>query len=244
MLALLVLILLLQPAPQAEAERLFHLGNALYAEGDLRGSAAAYEGALATGWTSTALLLNLSGAYAGAGEAGRAVLYAERARRLAPRDEDVHRHLEALHERLGLEDEAPARADAVAAWLSARLGAGGLAAVLLAVFLGALALAAVRVWTGRPSPWRRRALGALAVLGLGLAVLTGLTARFEARPRAVAMAAEVPVRAAPSAGAAEVARLPEGRLVALGARRGPWQAVRLAGGGTGWAEAASLAPIP
>ncbi len=247
MLFLLALLLLAPQAERAEAERLFALGNRLADEGDPGGAAAAYEGALGTGWTSPELELNLGSAYLRAGQLGRAVLHVERAQRLAPREPAVQHNLRLVRERVGRAEAPPSPAEAAARWLSVRLGAGEVTAGLLVLYLAALGLVALRLGTRAARPWLRRALVVLVPLTALVAVAAVLTARTEAAPSAVALAG-VDVRSAPSGTAPVTEHLPEGAVLAVTERRGLerhslWRAVRLSDGTVGWAEAAALEEI-
>jgi Flp pilus assembly protein TadD len=164
---LLVLALLVPLAAQAddraEAERLFTLGVALAEEGDLAGAAAAFEGALATGWTSPALAFNLARTYHASGDLGRARLHAERAARLAPRDAEVQA-LRLRTERAAGDPpaRAPTATGAALAWVGRRVPAGLALVLAWGLWMGALSLLAARPlrgdWTkggrrGQSSSW-------------------------------------------------------------------------------------------
>lgn len=246
---LLLLLALLLPAQSvADADTLFALGNRLYAEGDFRGAAAAYEGAAETEWTSPALELGLGAAYFEAGQLGRAVLHFERAHRLAPRDADVEHNLQLARFRVNAPPAALSPADAAARWLSERVGAAVLAFVLFVLYLAVLGLVAFRVWTRTPktrtpNPWLRRALVVLIPLGLLTAGAAVGTARYEAQPRAVVVAGEAAVRATPSPTAGTTSTLPEGAVLPVVAERGAWRAVRLPDGSEGWVVASALEEV-
>ncbi len=240
MLVLLLLLALPDEAPRAEAERLFALGNALTGEGDVRGAIAAYEGAAATGWTSPELELNLSHAHAEAGSLGRAVLHAERARRLAPRAEPVQHALHRLRERLGTEPAARSPGESAARWLSAHIGASGITALLLVLWVGVLGLVGVRLWTGAAPPALRRSLVVLAPLAVfvaGGAALARATrprpepspwperrcgARPRPRPLAWATRAKAPCSSSPS-GAGRGAPSASPTAARAGSRRLRWK---------------------
>ncbi len=246
MILLLALAFLLpaQAEPHAAAEALFALGNRLYEEHDFQGAAAAYEGALDTGWTDPVLELRLGDAYFEAGQVGRAVLHFERAHRLAPRNADVQHNLRLARERVASTESPPlAPAEAAARWLATRAGGDNLAAVLFVLYLSVLGLVAFRLWTKTASPWIRRALLVLVPLGLLVAVAAVATARYEARPRAVVVADTAALRAAPSASAAVAATMPEGTVLPVTAERGAWRGVRLPDGTTAWAGASALEEI-
>jgi tetratricopeptide (TPR) repeat protein len=240
---LIVLAILLQAPSATPADTLFALGNRLYAEGDFRGAAAAYEGAAETGWTSPALEHGLGAAYLEAGEVGRAVLHFERAHRLAPRDADVAHNLRLARARVDFAAPPLPPGEAAARWLSARVGAGALAVVLFLLYLAVLGLIGVRLWTGTPRPWLRRALLVLIPLGLFAAVAAVGTARYEAQPRAVVVASDAAVRAAPSAASGTTSTLPEGAVLPVTDERSGWRAVRLPDGSRGWIAASALEEV-
>lgn len=238
----MLLLILLMLAPQAEADRLFALGNALMSEGDLHGAAAAYEGALGTGWTSPELELNLGSAYFEAGHLGRAVLHFERAQRLAPRHAAVQHNLQRARVRLGVIPASPAPDAAVALWLSNYVGAGGITGVLFALYLATLGLLGLRLWKREPQPWLRRSLLVLVPLTVLVAAAAVLTAQVETASRAVVLA-ETDVRSTPSGTGATLDEVPEGLVLPVTEQRGLWRAVRLPDGEQGWIEASALEEI-
>ncbi len=240
---------LAQSGDWAEADRLFALGGELFAEGDHRGAAAAYEGALATGWASPALYLNLGSAHFEAGRVGRARLAFERAARLAPADADVRRGLRMARLAAGdRRQRAPTLTEAAVRSGSVRVGGGVLTALAFLLWAGLLGLAGRAAWQRRrltPQQLvllRRVAAGLVPVTVAALAFAVAVT-RYEARPRAVVVAPGAVLREAPTPEAAEAATLPEGHDAALLDRRGGWVALRRADGTTGWADAATVEEI-
>lgn len=240
---MLLLVLTLALSVQADADTLYALGNRLYAEGDFRGAAAAYEGAVETGWTSPDLELALGAAYFEAGETGRAVLHFERARRLAPRDPDIQHNLRLARERVNTEPSPLPPADAAARWLSSTIGTGALVALLFVLYLAVLGLVGFRVWRDSSDPWLRRTLLVLVPLALFVTVAAVGAARYDAQPRAVIVANGADVYADPSSASAATATVPEGAVLPVLAERGPWRAVRLPDGERGWVAAAALEEV-
>lgn len=241
MMALLLALLLLPTEPPPEALRLFELGNGLYAEGDFRGAAAAYEQARETGWTSATLELNLGNAYTESGRLGRAVLHFERARRLDPTDEAGAHNLRLVRDRLG-NDAPDARppSEATERWLAATAGAWPLAALAFAGYLAVLALLGAWVWTRELTPWRRRALLVSTAFTALLAAAAVLAARYDATPRAVVVAESAALRTAPTPEAPRAGSAPEGAMLVVTDRRAGWTEVRLPDGTPGWAEAGAV----
>ncbi len=240
MKGILLLLLLLQAAPsgdRAEAERLFDLGRRLYAEGDAVGAVAAFEGALATGWTGAALHYDLGTACLATADLGCAVLHLEKAHRLRPADAQIAHNRRIAREQAGLDaGSAPTPRDA----LRRAFGALGLLLAGYALFLAAVVLLGVRMWTRSRAAGLRRALVvlvplALVVLGAGTAVWLDARA-----PEAVVLA-ETTLR--PRPGAADGRLLDPGRIARLGARRGAWVEVRLPDGARGWVRARDIGEL-
>ena len=232
MMMLVLVLALLQPGPPAdtpdEAARLFTLGQQLYAEGDHAGAVAAFEGALATGWTSAAVHYNLGTACLATGDLGCAVLHLERAHRLRPGDETIRHNLRLAHDRSGGEPSlrTPMQPVLRVFGLTGLLGLSG------AFYLAAMGLLGAWFWTKRPG--LRRALLVLVPLAVLLLVLSAFAWRESRTPEAVILAREAPVRAAPTPEARERATLRAGHVVRLMAQQGEWTEIRLADGTRGW----------
>ncbi len=231
----IVLLALLQAAPApaaspAEAERLFAVGTALVAEGDTSGAVAAWQGAVATGWTSAAAEHNLGTVALARGQTAAARLHLERAARLDPLDDAVARNLALARARAG----APEPSAAGAGWTRAVAVVRplGLVALALALAFGALALLLLD---------RRRVAVAVGAVAL-LAVVAASAAVWErTRPLAVVMA-EVAVVESPAPSASAVARLRPGETVSVGEAEDGWRPVRV-GRESGWVRADAVAPI-
>lgn len=80
---------LLLLAMTGEASPLFEQGNAEYKEGNFKTASGLYQKALSSGQASAAVYFNLGNASLKTGEKGQALVYYERARKAAPRDEDL-----------------------------------------------------------------------------------------------------------------------------------------------------------
>ena len=222
MAVVLALLALLQPAPRAEAERLFDVGARLVAEGDTAGAVAAWEGARRTGWASAAVEQNLGVVAQARGDVGRARLHLERAARLAPLDGAVAAALATAREEAGA---APPSA-AERAWRAA-VGVArpvGLVALALALAFGALGLFLL----GRRRP--ALVVGAVAAVAV---VAAGAALWGEGAVRGVVLVSVADVRAGPSATAPPLARVRAGEVVGVGEERAGWRRVA-AGGEEGW----------
>ena len=232
MTAVLLVLALLQTAPadRAEAERLFELGTRLVAEGDTAGAVAAWEGALATGWTSAAAEHNLGTVALAQGQTGRARLHLERAAHLDPLDPAVRQNLGLARARAG--EPAPSAARAAWTWAVAVVRPVGLVALALAVAFGALAVGVA----GRPRV--AAGLGVVAAVAVGAAALAVWE---RTRPVGVALADGAVVEA-PSPTATGVARLRAGEAVGVGPAVDGWRPVTV-GDAEGWVRADAVEPV-
>ncbi|TMA39023.1 MAG: hypothetical protein E6J79_04720, partial [Deltaproteobacteria bacterium] len=160
-------------APAETPNTIFFHANALYGEERWAEAAAEYERVLAVGWESGNLYFNLGNAWFRAGDVGRAVLDYERARRLIPRDPDLHANLSYARELTGNTGE-----DTVWARLVFPLAGHGttdeLLAAASAVYVAMMALLAVALFVPVAAQGAR---WAAAVAGLALVVVLSSAGR-------------------------------------------------------------------
>lgn len=95
---LVVLFLLPELIPAGTLDHNFEQGNKLYVEGNYSGAITEYEKILRAGYESSQLYYNLGNAYFRDGQLGMAIANYIRARRLAPRDDDIRANLEFAHQ--------------------------------------------------------------------------------------------------------------------------------------------------
>ncbi len=224
-------------------------GNRLYQEGDFAGALEAYESILDAGFESGDLHFNTGNAYFKLGDLGRAILHYERARRLLPADEGVLANL-ALARTLTVDEvEALPRFWVLSAWdwwvglLSRNLLLLVVAFSYLGGMVGVVALimrrgTSVALWGGRMA-----LVGGVLTLVLGLNLVVrelGLSRAEEA----VVLAAEVPVRSAPSEdGDLTVFTVHEGTKVRIDRRSDEWAEVVLEDGKVGWLKLEAVETI-
>ena len=239
---LILLALLAAPAAsQTAAVGLYREGNALYRQGNFDAARQRYEAAVDAGAADARLFYNLGNACFKSQRLGEAVVWYERALRLAPRDEDVRANLRFVR-RVKRDQEPGADAD----WL-ARLylyptlnELFGLASLSL---LGVFAAACWRLWK------RRGAVNtALLVAGAALFVLLGGFAGMRLQRQASLVEAVVTVeqgtaRSGPEPGQTPVFVIHEGTKVTVERREGEWLLVRLGNGLGGWLPAAVVTVI-
>lgn len=252
-------------APAAGLAEIFARGNSLYEGGDYEGAVEQYTSLVAQGVARADLFYNLANACYKTGDLGRAVLYYERARRLAPRDGDTRENLALV--RAQLRDKQFVREEnrlaAGAAWLHNHLNAGEMRLVASLCYL-ALCLAGI-VFVLRETAWVSAAYRVVSYASLGrlagfnrtqdlaaamavaalLFVSTGISAHQKTRNEtsgksAVVLAEEVAVMSGPTDDATLQFKIHEGTLVDAGDRRGAWTRIALPGGLSGWVFASSI----
>ncbi|HEV8264598.1 MAG TPA: BatD family protein [Gemmatimonadales bacterium] len=202
--------------------------EALYEAGALRAAADSFAARAAGEPRVAAHWYDLGATWYRAGADGKATAAWIRAARLAPRDPVIRR----ARRLLPVPDAASDRLLAVGWATPAEWGLVGAVAWV--------ALWAVVVSSGG----RRRVLAgglAAAVLGAGLAGSGEWRRR--ARPLAVVVAGEAPVRAAPYGAASAAATVRAGGALLMGRHYGPWVEVRRPDGVRGWVLASDLVPL-
>lgn len=231
-------------AVAADAEppaALFFRGNALYADGRFADAAAVYEQVLADGYESGALYYNLGNAYFRAGDSGRAILNYERARRLVPRDPDVHANLGFARPAGDATDDTPVWAR-LAFPLATRLSGDELLGLASAAYTGLMVLLIVGLLA--PGAQRVTRPGALLTALVLFLVASGAGYRLLAidlPARAVVIAATpATVRFEPSPGGTVHFSAPTGSVLRIVGEREGWVQVARGDGARGWVERATL----
>jgi len=219
--------------PQAS----FFKGNALYADGRYAEAAAEYDRVPAAGVASANVYFNLGNAYLKAGDAGRAVLAYERARRLAPGDPDVRANLAFARADDAGGDEPP-RWTRLAFPLAAVWSSDTLVSVAAAAWWALFLLLALRHLlpaTRRPAGWGAVAAGVVLALAGASAAYRLYTV--DLRRMAVVVApATVAVRFEPTANGTVHFRAKSGATLRLLGEREGWVQVARPDGLRGWVE--------
>ncbi len=216
---------------QSAALGLYSEGNDLYRRGEFASARTRYLAAAGTGVRDARLFYNLGNACFKDGRLGEAVVWYERARRLAPRDEDVLANLRFLR-RVKRDREEADGGFLYRLYLSPTLNE--LFAALSVSLAGLCAAAGWRLVRGP---------GAAAVVALGLCLGGALGSGAFAGTRlyqevtlseAVVTAADGQARSGPDPGQTPVFVVHEGTKVTVERREGEWVLVRLANGLGGW----------
>ena len=229
----------LQTAPAQEASLRFEEANALYRSGDFQKASAAYESILSNGYEHPALYYNLGNAYFKLQNIPASILNYERARRLAPRDEDITHNLRLANLRV-LDKMEPLPQLFIKEWWNALISlasAGGWAlsgivALWIAAATGALLLMVRSGLIQRLS----LAVSFVAVL-FSVFSFIGMAQQLhteQSEQQAVVFSQSVPVKSAPDAASVDLFVLHEGVKVELLDTVGDWRKIRLPDGKIGW----------
>ena len=240
-------LLALFPASLHAQDELFAEGNRLYQQEDYQGALDNYLRIREAGFESPDLYYNIGNAYFKANELGRAILFYERARRLAPNDADILANLE-LARSLGADEVVPLPRFwlfRVGLWWVDLLPGSLLIGLTVAGYLLAAGAVVMLVLRLGAAAWARRAAvaGGVVVVVLGGTLAVRETGLGQAR-QAVVLAAEVGVQSAPSDDPAlQLFVIHEGTRVRVDRRSEEWLEVVLEDGKVGWVRAEVLEEV-
>lgn len=254
MLSVMASALLLMLAPMsgsaapggATAAAAYNEAGSLYRAGKFQDALERYEQLIQSGIRNPDLYYNASNAAYRLNRFGKAVLYLERARKLAPSDRDVLTNLAFINSRK--QDKESVERNAVTAFLAGRYDAINVNSAALwsgAAFALMLLFGAGIIFFAR---WKRTAFLVLAA-GCGFAFIlsTGIliqkTHRNATVEEAVIMDAEVNAYSGPGTENTHIFTLHEGTTVQLERSQDAWALIRLKSGIGGWVTAGSLGSI-
>jgi len=228
------------PITRAETpEEAFERAGAAYSEGRFEDAAQLYRGLAELGFEDARLDYNLGNAEFKCGRLGRAVLYYQRARHLAPTDPDVRANLDYARSFAADKVERPELPAPLAAWvdLQERVGVDRQGWIVLAgVWLLAAILAAGLARPGRwNATWGWVLTGVFLALALAGASWRATWTRLEGTPLAVVLDTAVEVLAGPGANNATLFTIHEGMTVQVrDDPGGEWLQISLPNGLNGW----------
>lgn len=232
---------------RTEADSLTAQGSRAYAAGEHAAALALFDSA-ASAFTSPALLYNIGNCHFKLNDIPHAILYYERALRLAPGDADVQTNLELARQNVvDRVNELPSFSLG-STWSRIR---GGRDAdqwarrslwACLAFFVALAAAVALRQRTAR-----RVLFGLSGLLFIGTALSIAFAAfrhkEVTDQSEAIIMSAKVDVRSEPRDGSTVLFVLHRGTKVTILQQDNAWSEVQLANGSVGWMPPASLERI-
>jgi tetratricopeptide (TPR) repeat protein len=247
--AFLLLLCTLQPAIAAEIDVRFESANQAYRAADYQKSARLYEEILSQGYESAALYYNLGNCYYKLNNIPAAILQYERARKLAPEDEDIDHNLVLANLRVVDRVEPIPDLFYVTWWhrWTDLAPADRWAAISIGFLWLALLLCAALFLPIRSYLLRRicslLALTAVVLFLLSIAAAAGRHGREHDRRYAVLFATSTSARSAPDEQGTSLFVLHEGVKVELLDHVGEWTKIRLADGKVGWIQTSTFQKI-
>jgi tetratricopeptide (TPR) repeat protein len=239
---LTILFLIVAASARAQSpEQLFQQANGLYQDGKVAEARNLYEQIASNGYVSGDLYYNLGNAYYRLGDLGHAILNYERARRLAPADEDLNHNLQLASLRVTDRIEPTPRLFIWDYWDSVKGSVSTSTAtwITYAMFL-LLVVASMVLILGRGYGLRRAALlggivSAIFLVGSGL-FLWDKISDDNRRDEAVVLAAITTIKNSPDAKSSDAFVLHAGVKVRVIDSVNEWIKIRLADGKVGWME--------
>jgi tetratricopeptide (TPR) repeat protein len=220
---------------QPDAAESFHQGAAAYEAGRYQEAARHFRRA-ARDIENGDLYFNLGNAYLKAGDLGRAVLWYERAARLAPRDPDLEFNLRQARTRVRDKEELadPALTRSVF-WAAGWWPPGAVQAVLALFWAGFWLLLGLRLYYKKAYFGWAAAVMLAASLALAPSAFYGPYERLFIKP-AVVLAETLPVKSGPGQTAAELFVLHAGARVLVEDQRNGRLLIRFGPGKIGWVD--------
>ena len=232
----------------AAVEQVWDAANTAYINSDYHRAIDAYRQLILRGYASDKLYYNLANAYFKVGRYGKAILYYNRALRLAPGDADIRYNLDVANtftkDKIAVVPEFFLKG-----WVrSVRMSLGSTAwsVVSLAALALLFALVLLYLLAGRLA-WRKAGFyGTLAMLLVFVASTSfAVTERRELldSTEAVVMSSSVSVKSSPDKASTDLFVLHEGTKVRTVSELGDWREIVIADGKKGWVEARTIETI-
>ena len=230
------------------AEELWSSANEAYNNAEYATALERYNAILDRGLHSAALYYNLANTYFKTEQLGSAILYYNRALRIAPADEDIRHNLE-YAEQMTKDSIEEIPEFILTTWVRAVRGALSSTAwsvISLILLAAALAMALFYLLAQRLT-LRKMGFYTMVITAL-LFILTSLFAWSEREmivnsKEAIIMSSAVSIKSSPDRAATELFVLHEGTKVSIGHEMAGWAEVRISDGRKGWVEQSRIEKI-
>lgn len=222
--------------------------NEAYSAGDYEAAATGYDSLVTLGYAGEKLFYNLGNAYFKSDRLGEAILFYNKAQRLAPSDEDIAYNLRIANGYVKDRIESVPEFF-LATWIrSLRNSASSdtWAVISLLLFAGVLALAAVYLLGKRTAVRKTGFFGGIILLGLFMIAVSFSSIKrkeITAPKEAVILSSAAPVKSSPDNNSKDIFVLHEGTKVRVTDRLGEWREIMIADGNKGWVAAGTIGMI-
>ncbi len=235
------LLLMVFPLLASNVEELYRQGNLAYQQKDYQQALQAYQQILAQGYESPELYYNIGNCYYRLNKIGKAILYYEKARKLAPNDPDIRYNLELANLRILDKVDQPPRFFLLEWWDAVKylFSIRQLTRLLPTLFV--LAVAFLILWLFiRNDRIRRLAVSVAVVLGILFVFAAYIYSlridELKTHREAIVLTPSVTVLSAPNEDSADVFVLHEGVKVHIEEVRDEWAEISLPDGKVGWVK--------
>jgi len=220
-------------------QTLFEQGNAQYAKTNYKAAVESYQKILNNGYQSEAVYFNLGNAYYKLGEIPLALLYYEKARKLAPGDDDINFNIQFANLKTTDKiDEAP-QLFLMNWWHSIILVASvnTLSTIGILFFLAGFGLLAYYLFAQSISLKKASFYSGVVVIALGLCsifIAGRQVAYFESHHEAIVFSPSVTAKSGPDNNAKNLFVIHDGTKVTIVENNSGWIKIRLLNGSEGW----------
>ncbi len=222
--------------------------NQQYADGKYEQAIEIYQQILNSRLESADVYYNLGNAFYKTGQFTKAIISYERAKLLAPNDEDIRFNLEIANQHVVDAIEPLPQVFFIRWWkdLTNKYSADGWAKISVITFILTLILAGLFFFAN--SPGMKRASFWFGIMAISVSVLSynfasGQEKRMTAHRFAIITQPSVTVKSSPSEGGTNLFLIHEGLKVEIRDSLGTWKEIRLADGNQGWLPDSSMEKI-
>ena len=245
---LLLLVFPLLSSGNDLAADAFAQGNAAYAKGKYKEALQQYNHVLRGGYESAKVFYNMGNVYYKLGEIPSALLYYEKAQRLAPGDADVKVNIRLANQKTADKIEDTTSFFLSRWWNALIIGLSlNVLSVLSVVFiLSGSGFLILYFYSLVPAVKRAGFYSAMVFFMLGLTALFVASSQlsyFKAHRAGIVFGSPVSVKSAPTDNGKSLFILHEGAKVELLEENGIWMKVRLANGNEGWMKGSEYKEI-
>ena len=235
-------------AQSADVGKLFQAANQLYAKGNFKEAALQYRKIIESDFANEAVYYNLANAYFKENQIGSAILFYEKAKKLAPGDREISENLEFARTRIVDKVDSPQEGflwrqlTRLASWLPLNIETG--LAVLL--FVGANAFFTLFLKARSESIRRIALVGSVSLLAFFLLVGSSNVFRIYQSAtdlEAVILTEKADVLSGPGPDNPTLFSIHEGLKVRVQSQLNDWSQISLENGWTGWIKTADLGMI-